>query len=183
MYKELTGNLITLAKKGEFEVIAHGCNCWNIQGAGLAPQMVKAFDTDLFLMERPSFEGDINKLGTIDWRWISLKSGEHMAKETPDHTLCVINAYTQFDLGMNHKEGKVAPVDYEAVTMCMRKINHIFKGRKVGLPQIGAGLAGGDWDRIKKIIQTELTDCEVTVVIYDQPAPKFDKFKSSKLFK
>lgn len=27
-------------------------------------------------------------------------------------------------------------------------------------------LAGGDWDRIKEIIQEELKDCEVTVVIY-----------------
>jgi O-acetyl-ADP-ribose deacetylase (regulator of RNase III) len=48
----------------------------------------------------------------------------------------------------------------------MRKINHRFKGKHIGLPKIGAGLAGGDWDRIKKIIQSELTDCIVTVVIY-----------------
>jgi O-acetyl-ADP-ribose deacetylase (regulator of RNase III) len=48
----------------------------------------------------------------------------------------------------------------------MRKINHQFKGKKIGFPQIGAGLASGDWNRIKTIIQTELKDCEVTVVIY-----------------
>ena len=49
----------------------------------------------------------------------------------------------------------------------MRKMNHVFKGKHIGLPQIGAGLAGGDWNRIKNIIQTELTDCKVTVVIYN----------------
>jgi len=38
----------------------------------------------------------------------------------------------------------------------------------IGLPKIGAGLAGGDWNRIKEIIKTELTDCKVTVVIYDK---------------
>jgi len=31
-----------------------------------------------------------------------------------------------------------------------------------------AGLAGGDWGRIKKIIQNELVDCKTTVVIYKQ---------------
>jgi O-acetyl-ADP-ribose deacetylase (regulator of RNase III) len=48
----------------------------------------------------------------------------------------------------------------------MRKINSIFSGKHIGLPQIGAGLAGGDWNKIKKIIQDELKDCKVTIVIY-----------------
>jgi len=34
------------------------------------------------------------------------------------------------------------------------------------IKKIGAGLAGGDWNRIKVIIQTELKDMDVTVVIY-----------------
>ena len=41
----------------------------------------------------------------------------------------------------------------------------MFSGKHIGLPKIGAGLAGGDWNIIKKIIQTELKDCKVTVVI------------------
>lgn len=32
-----------------------------------------------------------------------------------------------------------------------------------------ANLAGGDWNRIKTIIQTELRDCEVTIVKWDGP--------------
>ena len=46
-------------------------------------------------------------------------------------------------------------------------MNYRFKGKHIGLPKIGAGLAGGDWERIKGIIQKELKDCEVTIVIYD----------------
>jgi O-acetyl-ADP-ribose deacetylase (regulator of RNase III) len=49
----------------------------------------------------------------------------------------------------------------------MRKMNTIFKGLHIGLPQIGAGLAGGDWNRIKEIIIQELIDCRVTVVIFN----------------
>jgi O-acetyl-ADP-ribose deacetylase (regulator of RNase III) len=48
----------------------------------------------------------------------------------------------------------------------MRKINHTFKGKHIGLPQIGCGLAGGDWSRVKEIIKKELKDCKVTVVIF-----------------
>jgi O-acetyl-ADP-ribose deacetylase (regulator of RNase III) len=48
----------------------------------------------------------------------------------------------------------------------MRKINHVFKDNHIGLPQIGCGLAGGDWEIVKKIIQDEFADCNVTVVIY-----------------
>jgi len=38
----------------------------------------------------------------------------------------------------------------------MRKINHIFAGKHIGLPLIGAGLAGGDWDRIRVIIKKRI---------------------------
>jgi O-acetyl-ADP-ribose deacetylase (regulator of RNase III) len=50
----------------------------------------------------------------------------------------------------------------------MRKMNRVFKGMRIGLPQIGCGLAGGDWNRVKEIIQRELKDMDVTVVIYDK---------------
>jgi len=30
---------------------------------------------------------------------------------------------------------------------------HEYKGMKIGLPLIGAGLAGGDWNVIEKIIE------------------------------
>jgi hypothetical protein len=32
-------------------------------------------------------------------------------------------------------------LDYEALALCLRKINHTFKGKHVGLPQIGCGIA------------------------------------------
>jgi O-acetyl-ADP-ribose deacetylase (regulator of RNase III) len=47
-------------------------------------------------------------------------------------------------------------------------MNHIFSEMHIGLPQIGAGLAGGDWETIKQIIKQELKDCDVTVVIYNK---------------
>lgn len=47
-YTEVNGDLIKLAKRGEFDVIGHGCNCFCTMGAGIAPQMAEAFDCDSF---------------------------------------------------------------------------------------------------------------------------------------
>ena len=156
-FKIVKGDLIKLAKQGEFDVIAHGCNCFNTQKSGIAAQMVKAFGTDKFLMERKS-KGNINKLGLIDK--IRFDLGDN------NYSLTVVNMYTQHRYGRNHADGDVNPLDYEALTLCLRKLNHSFKGKHIGLPKVGAGLAGGDWNRIREIIKSELRDCDVTIVEY-----------------
>ena len=172
MYKEVEGNLIYLSREGLFDVVTHGCNCLNQMGAGIAPQMALEFGCHMFEMEGKQYRGDINKLGTIDYQGLWYEDNDHWTKYPDEngkfatHELFVVNSYTQYNYGKNHTDGVSKPLDYEALTMCMRKINHTFKGKRIGLPQIGAGLAGGDWNRIKKIIQTELKDCDVTVVIF-----------------
>jgi len=169
MIKEIDGDLITLAKEGKFDVIAHGCNCLSTMGAGIAPQMAKAFGADKFEMEM--WGPTIEKLGNIDYRTLVL--GEHAiwsldeAKNNRNEPeLTVVNAYTQNMYGRNHSDGVLVPFDYEAFTICMRKMNHVFKGKHIGLPKIGAGLAGGNWNRIFEIIKYSLRDCDVTIVNY-----------------
>mgnify|MGYP003332683007 FL=1 len=171
-YKEVEGNLITHAREGMFDVITHGCNCLCQMGAGIAPQMANEYGCNNFKMEGDEYRGDINKLGTIDYKTLWFEDNDHWTPypdeggEWATHELVVVNSYTQFKYGGNHTDGVSKPLDYDALTLCMRKINHTFKGKHIGLPQIGAGLAGGDWGRIKNIIQTELKDCDVTVVIF-----------------
>lgn len=169
-YQEIEGNLITLAKEGKFNVITHGCNCLSNMGAGIAPQMAKEFGCNEFKMEK--LGPTIDKLGCIDYEILFWEDNKRWTKY-PDENgkwatikLTVVNSYTQYKYGRNHSDGIHRPLDYEALTLCMRKINETFKGKHIGLPKIGAGLAGGDWNKIKNIIQTELKDCQVTVVIY-----------------
>ena len=167
---EIKGDLITLAENGMFDVIAQGNNCFCAQKSGLAPQMVKAFNTDTFPLEDEDRLGDINKLGQIDFQHFyvaTLTLPEPKKLETLNGLemtkLVVVNCYTQY--GTKRLDNQT-PIDYEALTLCLRKINSIFKGKHVGLPFIGAGLAGGDWTRIKQIILDELMDCEITIVEY-----------------
>lgn len=171
MYKEIEGDLIKLSLEGEFDVITHGCNCFCTMGAGIAPQMAKTFFANKFEKEKEKYKGDINKLGTIDWDYITdkidyLRISNPNDLYTENILVTVVNSYTQYGFGKNNSNGTSIPLDYEALTLCMRKINHTFKGKHIGLPQIGCGLAGGDWNIVKSIIQKELKDCDVTVVIF-----------------
>lgn len=157
-FKEVDGNLIKLAETGHFDVIVHGCNCFNTMGAGLAPQMADAFGCDLFPLEADRYRGDINKLGQIDYANVDCKGCGN-----DDNSVIVVNAYTQYDFGS--RNGK-SPVDYQAIALVMKKMNKVFAGKHIGLPKIGAGLAGGSWRIIKEIIKKELVDCDVTIVNY-----------------
>lgn len=153
-YKEINGNLIKLAKEGMFDVITHGCNCFSNMGAGIAVPMKNNFNVSMYPLEAPSTAGDINKLGQIEGLPFGI---------SPDKSVIVINSYTQYRPNV-----KMKPLDYEALTLCMRKINHKYKEKHIGLPKIGCGLAGGDWEVVREIIKRELVDCEITIVIFEQ---------------
>jgi O-acetyl-ADP-ribose deacetylase (regulator of RNase III) len=170
MINYIDGDVVKLANEGAFDVVVHGCNCLSTMGAGVAPQMAKAFGCDTFEMELAG--PSIHKLGNIDFETLYLEDTKKWTKY-PDEggkfatiKLIVVNAYTQYRYGKNHSDGDEKPFDYEAFTLCMRKMNHIFKGMHIGMPKIGSHLAGGDWEQIEEIIGLELSDCKVTVVNY-----------------
>jgi O-acetyl-ADP-ribose deacetylase (regulator of RNase III) len=148
-YNEVSGDLIDLAKKGEFDVVAHGCNCFCTMGAGIAPQMANAFGCNEFPLENQKYSGDKEKLGKIDYETLFVNN----------KYLTVVNAYTQYGFGGQ-------PFDYDAFEKIVSEMNKVFKGMHIGLPKIGAGLAGGKWNVIKEMIQEGFTDCKVTVVKY-----------------
>lgn len=142
-YVEVYGDL--LEQIHEFDVIAHGCNCFNMMGAGIAAAISKKFPAAAEV-DAKTFKGSYNKLGTFSN--VLITSNEK-------HTY-ILNLYTQFHGGAN--------LNLLALRMCMHKVNRYFKGKKIGLPLIGAGIAGGDWNVISQIIKEELVDCYVTIV-------------------
>lgn len=146
--KTISGDLIQLAKQGEFDLIVHGCNCVCTMGAGIAKGIKAAFP-EAFEADRATARGDRTKLGTCTSATIGIGQ----------NTLTVVNAYTQFDY-----RGSGIKADYGAIRSCFRWIRKNHSGRKIGLPRIGAGLAGGDWSRIAAIIKEETAGMDVTLV-------------------
>jgi len=161
--KYVKGDLASLGKQGQFDVIAHGCNCFCTQTRGLAKHFAKHFQTDhpnVYRLEAEKLRGDIDKLGRIEWRMHKVDVDQ---MNNQGGTLVVVNCYTQYRYGGNRVN-----VDYDAVRLCMRKLNHRFKGRRIGLPRIGAGEAKGDWMILERIIKQELVDCDVSIVEYER---------------
>src|SRR5674476_1169014 len=90
--------------------------------AQIRPRSGLAVKTGVTVLNTPGtidadYRGALNKLGQIDL--------------TFDHRydIYVINSYTQYNYGR-----EVIQLDYEALTLCLRKINFILRGRRVGLP-------------------------------------------------
>jgi O-acetyl-ADP-ribose deacetylase (regulator of RNase III) len=61
------------------------------------------------------------------------------------------------------------PVRYDALHDCLRRLAPRAAELKasVHMPRIGAGLAGGRWNRIEPLITSALTDRGIPVTIYD----------------
>ena len=151
--KEVQGNLVEMALNDEFDVIGQGCNCFNTQNSGIAKTICDIWP-EVYEVDCQTKKGDYNKLGTI--------SICH-TKTSSYKPLDIINCYTQFTYGRD--KDKVY-VNYDAIAMCMDKLNRELKGKKLGLPMIGCGLANGDWNIVKNIIETRLVDVDVTVVYF-----------------
>ncbi len=146
--KVVEGDLIELALAGEFDVVLHGANCQCTMGAGIAKSIKLAFP-EAFEADRSTVKGDRAKLGTFSSAVVSRDGRE----------LTIVNAYTQFDY-----RGPKVRVDYEAIRRAARAVRNEFDGKRIGYPRIGAGLGGGDWARIRAILDEELSGLDHTLV-------------------
>lgn len=167
MAKVIKGDLITMALAGEFDVIGHGCNCFCAMKRGIAPQMAEAFGCDSYPLEQISKQGNYDKLGNNDIMGFVLGDGfALLPKEGQPVELWVANMYTQYHWTNNSIYD--IPLDYDALLMCIRKLALRFEGTRIGLPWIGCGLAGGDKNLVRRIIEQETQHCDVTIVEYDK---------------
>ncbi len=128
------GDLLAMGKNNEFDIIMHGCNCFNTMGGGIAAQVAQQFP-DAKLADDETIRGDVGKLGTYT---IGM-SGR----------LVILNCYTQYSMS---RDGSDA-FEYLAFERVLDKISMRFGKWRIGLPLIGMGLAGGDPERILPLIE------------------------------
>ena len=150
-FRIVHGDLVALAEQRHFDLIGHGCNCIHSMGAGIAKTLAKRFPEALRVdMQTP--KDDLAKLGTY--------SKVHVA----ELDLTILNIYSQ-----HRTWGPLPRASYPAIEQASRSIAAEFPGKRLGLPMIGAGLAGGDWLIIKEILGRELAALDLTVVVYGSP--------------
>ena len=146
--KIIKGDLIKLALEGKFDVIVHGCNCYCTMGAGIA-MAIKSEFPEVYEADCKTEKGSKDKLGTYS----------HATIEKNENKITVINAYTQHDY-----KGPGIKADYDAIRSVFKQLKSNYSGKLIGYPKIGAGLAGGDWKQISKIIDEELINEDHTLV-------------------
>lgn len=132
--KVVKGDLLQMGRDNEFDIIVHGCNCFNTMGGGIALQISNQFP-DAKLADDETVRGDAGKLG-------SYTVGMH-------GKLVILNAYTQFGISRNGQD----VFEYNAFERVLNKISIRFGKYRIGLPLIGMGLAGGDAERIVPMIE------------------------------
>ena len=134
--KHTKGNLLDLAERGDFDVIVQGCNCFNTMGGGIAREIRERYP-NVASVDMETVRGDYNKLGN----WTECDAGKK-------NRFTVINAYTQYNMSTGEDV-----FEYTAFALICQKLIHAYGDKRIGLPYIGMGLAGGDKDVIMRMIE------------------------------
>ncbi len=134
MIKVKNLNLINLFKQKEIDILVHGCNCFHTMGAGIAKIISMEYPEALKADKQQSIYADKNKLGKYSICTI-------------DNQI-IINAYTQYHYGFGKDN-----FCYEKFPSLLDELFTEFHDKRIGMPLIGCGLAGGDMSLILEEIQ------------------------------
>jgi O-acetyl-ADP-ribose deacetylase (regulator of RNase III) len=141
---EVKGDLLA----SNCEIIAHGANCFHTFGSGIAKQIreqyPKAFEADY-----RTIKGSKEKLGSYSFADVSSDKSRKY----------IVNLYTQYTFGTDKVQ-----LDYEALIKSLVHLKRLAGNNlKIGIPRIGCGLAGGDWNAVKAIINYVFHDKDIYV--------------------
>jgi O-acetyl-ADP-ribose deacetylase (regulator of RNase III) len=145
MIKYINGDLF----QADEQVLIHGCNCFHCMGGGVA-YYVNKYYPEAFKADCATSLGEKSKLGTY-----SLCETENVFTKKP---LKIVNAYTQYKTSSSQDV-----FEYDAFKTVLESIKIDFIGESICMPKIGAGLAGGDWNRIEHIINKVFNGDEIVV--------------------
>ena len=142
-------DILDYIQPNNLTIIGHGCNTENIMQAGIAAYLLLKYPY-IYVIDCSTKKGP-EKLGTFSTAKIS-------------DNLYILNCYTQ------EKTGKGRQVDYEAVYKCLENVQRMIiqVKQRIGnqmidlrFPQIGCGLAGGDWNIIEKMFDKLLPSAKI----------------------
>lgn len=150
--REIKGNLLDT----HLNFIAHGVNCQNKMGSGVAkalftkyPQVKEMYHKYYEESIHLAINGQEDFLGTV--QPVDVDDGK-----------IVFNLFTQENYGY---DGSLY-VDYNSIKetfdILTKKCNYV---NAIAIPKIGCGLAGGDWDIVKTIINKS-TGEDLDVYVY-----------------
>lgn len=144
--KTIKGDILTIDRG----IIVHGCNSHGVFGAGIALQIKKQFPDVFKTYARSNLTlGHITYLEVAESKYI-------------------VNAITQQSTGIGKQ------ISYDAIEDCFTRVVQLHKilsnkpenkDLPICFPLIGAGLGGGNWNIIEKII-SETIPSDIETILY-----------------
>ncbi len=131
------------------KIIVHICNNINAWGAGFVLAISRRWDAP-----QQAFHARKGQLRLGDVQFVPV-----------ENDIVVANMIAQEGIRYDYVAHR-PPIRYGAVRVCLSKVQDFANacGATVHMPRIGAGLAGGDWNEIEKIIEETLF---VDVYVYE----------------
>lgn len=136
------------------DVMAHQVNCMGVMGSGVAAQIKERFPK-VYIRYR-----NVCRCSTPD---VLLGMAQYVAIPAPSsktRPLGIINLFAQKSYGRDERH-----TNYDAFRESVRVMKNIMYHRgyqSVALPyKIGCVRGGGDWNKVLRIIEEELSDYEV----------------------
>lgn len=156
-------------------VICHQVNCSGAMGSGIARQIRSRYPK-VYETFRATYEQGKNILGAIDI--VLVQDFSNRAILDRMHRRFVINMYAQKDY--NRSKERKRQTNYNALRHCIQElkkeiVNYLeycndecaIKDFIIGFPYgIGCGLACGDWNIVRDIIESEFADDKWNVEIW-----------------
>lgn len=147
---EIKGDLFKEINNGRYDVLVHGCNCFNSFISDTAKR-IKAIYPQAYEADKNTVKNDRGKLG-------GFSAGTILCNNNP---LLIVNAYTHF-----HYLKQYSQLDYVALNMVCKKIANRFSNvERIIMPNLGDGFGNGEWEDVKPIIMKYLYRHDVTVVL------------------
>lgn len=152
MIEDVTGDLFDRAFK--FDGIGHGVNCQGVMGSGIAP-LFKERWYGMYKKYKAMCEQGFLLPGMV----YPYYTGQEVS--TPNCTLNMKGGYI-YNIASQYRPGRDARISYLAMGMkyvVFHAEQHRLK--RVGLPRIGAGIGGLDWNLVHDTIESIVADSPV----------------------
>lgn len=137
----------------ELKYIAHGVNCQNKMGSGVAKALYEKF---------PQVKSQYHTYCAPVGYKIELLGRVHKVESQGK---VIYNLFTQLNFGYDGTRY----VNYAAIASCFTKLkNQCNIQEPIAIPKIGCGLAGGNWTFVEQLINDTVGD-DLEIWVYELP--------------
>jgi O-acetyl-ADP-ribose deacetylase (regulator of RNase III) len=143
-------------RETELPYIAHGVNCQDKMGSGVAKALYEKWEDVKIKYHKYCSNVPMGKrLATVE----PVKCGDKT----------VYNCFTQYNYGNDGTKY----VNYYAIAHCFKLLSISLHGKTLAIPKIGCGQAGGDWKFVEQLIN-DTVGHEIEIWVYDNtPVAKY----------